>query len=190
MVEIFTTKIETLRHTSPKKFSLSTIIQSSAVLTWSTISWYYIKLLQWQQQDIKTRTNRTLAFWGYPPLPHDYPLLNTVVSQVMTYWRYHSPAQTSVTWSFIFIYKTVIWYNTQCGISSGDTLEISQSSSNQPVSHGPSYSYTKLSYDITHNVLLNTVVSQVVTHWRYHSPAQTNQCHMVLHIHIQNCHMI
>ena len=29
--------------------------------------------ISWRSQTASTRTTRTPAFWGYPPLPHDYP---------------------------------------------------------------------------------------------------------------------
>ena len=72
---------------------------------------------KWCYPDVtgKTRTNRTPAFWGYPPPPHDYPpiLFIDIGSQVKTWqsqsYKFKEFAKTS---NFLILKKKIYTWHT------------------------------------------------------------------------------
>ena len=49
---------------------------------------------------VTTRTTRTLAFWRYPPTPHDYPILLTSLFWIPSpyYWPVNIRSQVKTRW--------------------------------------------------------------------------------------------
>ena len=65
-----------------------------------------VQIMTWRRPDDKplsepTRTTRTPAFWGYPPTPHDYPILLTSLFWMRPspyYWPVNIRSQVKTRW--------------------------------------------------------------------------------------------